>query len=121
LYASKLSKYGQPSLRNYPIHTRSAAADPLGTNTSPTARERLRRLADEDQEFWERLKAAYKDGLDAVDADGNPDFRARVMTAGAFLAEAYGRPPQAIVGDDEKPLRFVLESAFARGSDEPAD
>jgi hypothetical protein len=27
-----------------------------------TARERLRRLADEDQEFWERLKAAYKDG-----------------------------------------------------------
>jgi hypothetical protein len=86
-----------------------------------TARERLRRLADEDQEFWERLKAAYKDGLDAVDPDGKPDFRARVMTAGAFLAEAYGKPAQALIGDGEKPLRFVLESAFTRGSDEPAD
>jgi hypothetical protein len=81
-----------------------------------TARERLRKLADEDEVFWERLKAAYKDGLDAVDSDGNPDFRARVMTAGAFLAEAYGKPPQAIVGDEEKPLTFVLESAFRRGA-----
>jgi hypothetical protein len=43
------------------------------------------------------------------------------MTAGAFLAEAYGKPPQALIGDGEKPLRFVLESAFTRGSDEPAD
>jgi hypothetical protein len=43
------------------------------------------------------------------------------MTAGAFLAEEYGKPPQALIGDGEKPLRFVLESAFARGSDEPAD
>ena len=51
------------------------------------------RLADEAQELWERLKAAYKDGLDAVDSDGNPNFRARVMTAGAFLTEAYGKPP----------------------------
>jgi hypothetical protein len=43
------------------------------------------------------------------------------MTAGAFLAEAYGKPPQAIIGNDDQPLRFVLESAFARGSDEHAD
>jgi hypothetical protein len=106
------------------VHTSGRAAVPRSFAEGAgrwQKRERLRRLADEDQEFWERLKAAYKDGLDAVDPDGNPDFRARVMTAGAFLAEAYGKPPQALIGDGEKPLRFVLESAFARGSDEPAD
>jgi hypothetical protein len=86
-----------------------------------TARERLRRLADEDEEFWLRLKAAYKDGLEAVADDGSPDYRTRVMTAGAFLAEAYGKPPQAIIGDDTQPLQFVLESPFRRGSDESAD
>ena len=43
------------------------------------------------------------------------------LIAGAFLAEAYGKPAQALIGDGEKPLRFVLESAFTRGSDEPAD
>lgn len=85
-----------------------------------TARERLRRLADEDEEFWTRLKAAYKDGLEAVDDDGKPDYRTRVMTAGAFLTEAYGRPAVTIAGDEERPLSFVLESAFARRADEPA-
>jgi hypothetical protein len=82
-----------------------------------SARERLRRLADEDTEMWDRLKAAYRDGLDAVNVDGSPDLRTRVMTAGAFLAEAYGRPPQAITGDDEQLLQIVLQSAFARSAE----
>src|SRR5262245_50950598 len=64
-----------------------------------TARERLRKLADEDEEFWTKLKAAYRDGLEAVTDDGIADYRTRVMTAGAFLAEAYGRPATTIVGD----------------------
>ena len=66
----------------------------------------------------DRLKAAYRDGLDAMLADGAPDLRARVMTAGAFLAEAYGRPPQAIVGDDEQPLQIILDTAFTRAQRE---
>jgi hypothetical protein len=81
--------------------------------------ERLRRLADEDQDFWERLKAAYKDGLVAVDPDGSPDFRARVMTAGAFLAEAYGKPPQAIIGNDDKPCELCSNRRSHGGAMSP--
>jgi hypothetical protein len=35
------------------------------------------------------------------------------------LAEAYGRPPRAIVGDEDKPISFVLESAFGRALNVP--
>jgi hypothetical protein len=85
---------------------------------SSSARERLRRLADEDEQLWAKLKAAYWDGLEAVLADGSPDVRTRVMTAGAFLAEAYGKPVQAIVGDAEQPVTFVLASLLQRARDE---
>jgi hypothetical protein len=78
----------------------------------------LRRLADEDEQLWAKLKAAYWDGLEAVLADGSPDVRTRVMTAGAFLAEAYGKPVQAIVGDAEQPVTFVLASLLQRARDE---
>jgi hypothetical protein len=85
---------------------------------STSARERLRRLADEDEQLWAKLRAAYCDGLDAVLADGSPDVRTRVMTAGAFLAEAYGKPAQAIVGDPEQPVTFVLASLLQRAREE---
>jgi len=77
-----------------------------------SARERLRRIADEDADMWEKLRAAYRDGLNATNPDGSPDYRTRVAAAGAFLAEAYGRPAQAIIGDVDKPLQFILQSAF---------
>jgi hypothetical protein len=85
---------------------------------SSSARERLRRLADQDEELWARLRAAYWDGLEAVLADGSPDVRTRVMTAGAFLAESYGKPAQAIVGDGDQPVTFVLASLLQRARDE---
>jgi hypothetical protein len=75
-------------------------------------------LADEDEQLWAKLRAAYWDGLDAVLADGSPDVRTRVMTAGAFLAEAYGKPAQAIVGDPEQPVTFVLASLLQRAREE---
>jgi len=76
---------------------------------SLSARERLRQLADEDAEIWARLTAAYRDGLNATNADGSPDYRTRVQAAGAFLSEAYGRPAQAIVGDAKQPLAIVIQ------------
>ena len=85
---------------------------------SRSARERLRRLADEDEQLWAKLRAAYCDGLDAVLADGSPDVRTRVMTAGAFLAGAYGKPAQTIVGDPEQPVTFVLASLLQLARDE---
>ena len=54
---------------------------------SVSARERLRRLADEDEQWWELLKGAYRGGLEATDENGVPDVRTRVATANSFLAE----------------------------------
>jgi len=70
---------------------------------STSARERLRRIADEDAEFWALVKAAYRDGLQAVTSDGEPDYRTRVQAASAFLSEAYGRPPQAVTAEVSGP------------------
>jgi hypothetical protein len=83
-----------------------------------TVRERLRdKVEAEAEEIWR----VYRDAFDAAGGDGDPDHRARLASVEGVLAQAYGRPPQAIVGDDGQPLKFVLESAFRRGSDEPAD
>jgi hypothetical protein len=73
-------------------------------------RDRLREQVE--QEF-ELVWQAFRDGLEAVDDAGQPDVRVRVVSAQALLAESYGRPPQAIVGDSDKPVSFVLQSAFA--------
>jgi hypothetical protein len=83
-----------------------------------TVRERLRdRVEAEADKIWR----VYRDAFDAEGGDGDPDHRARLASVEGVLAQAYGRRPQAIVGDDGQPLKFVLESAFARGSDERAD
>ncbi|HEY8776317.1 MAG TPA: hypothetical protein VIM33_07540 [Gaiellaceae bacterium] len=106
-----------PSKRFDPVETGRIAGKKSGEvrrAQSTSARERLRRIADEDKDFWKVLQQTYKDGLEATNPDGSPDFRTRVMTAGAFLAEAYGRPPQAIIGDADQPLTFILQSAFQR-------
>lgn len=105
-----------PSKRFDPVETGRIAGRKSGEvrrAQSTSARERLRKIADEDEAFWELLRTTYREGLEAVTAEGTPDSRTRVMTAGAFLAEAYGKPPQAIVGDVDKPVSFVLQSAFS--------
>jgi hypothetical protein len=71
------------------------------------------RLRDAVEQEFELVWQAFRDGLEAVDDDGQPDVRVRVVSAQALLAESYGRPPQAIVGDADKPVSFVLQSAFA--------
>ena len=40
------------------------------------------------------------------------DERTRFTAAVAVLAEAYGRPQQSIVGDIDKPVSFIVRSAF---------
>jgi hypothetical protein len=68
-------------------------------------RERLQRRVE--QRFEEVAGALF-------DALGSDDERLRVRAATALLAEAYGNPATAIVGDGDKPVTFVLESAFRR-------
>jgi hypothetical protein len=48
------------------------------------------------------------------DALASDDERLRVRAATALLAEAYGNPATAIVGDGDKPVTFILESAFPK-------
>ena len=66
-------------------------------------RERLR---DRVEENVERIWAAFESGLTS------DDERTRIAAAVAVLAEAYGKTPQAIVGDEERPIEFRIVSAF---------
>jgi hypothetical protein len=70
-----------------------------------SVRERLREKVEREVELvWQ----AFEAGLTSEDE------RVRVAAASALLAEAYGRPAQAIVGDPERPVSFVLDSLLAR-------
>ena len=74
-----------------------------------SVRARLREKVEENVELvW----AAFRDGLEAVDEEGNADSRGRVAAASALLAEAYGKPAVALVGDPDQPVSFILASAF---------
>ena len=81
-------------------------------------RDRLREKVEAD---FEKLWAAFQSRLES------DDERTRFAAAVAVLAESYGRPAQAIVGDVDQPVRFVIQSAFVdndldtlnEGSEEP--
>ena len=75
-------------------------------------RERLREKVEENVE---KVWAAFEVGLESNDE------RTRIGAAVAVLAEAYGRPPQAIIGDPERPVAFVLDSLLARARSEVAE
>ena len=60
------------------------------------------------------MKAAYVDGLEALGPDGVPDYRARVLAADAFLAQAYGKPVQPTREEGGLTVMFV---PLDRGAD----
>ena len=53
-----------------------------------TPREFLRHSAQEDAE---RIRAALREGLEAVTRDGLPDVRARLHAVDAYLNQAFGK------------------------------
>jgi hypothetical protein len=67
-----------------------------------------------DPEVREMLTAATPDAarrlIDALDAtDGDePDHDMRVKAANAILDRVYGKPTQAIAGEDGEPLRIDI-------------
>ena len=65
------------------------------------------RLRDRVEREFERVWAAYSDGLEAVDSDGSRDFRARSLTASQLLAEAYGKPVQPTENHSGPPIVIV--------------
>jgi hypothetical protein len=74
-----------------------------------TVRERLREKVEENVD---RIWSAFESGLTS------DDERTQIVAATAVLAEAYGRPPQSIVGDPDRPVAFVLDSLLGRARGE---
>ena len=52
----------------------------------------------------------YLEAMEALDGDGNPDHRARVRAADAFLAQAFGRPPLSIEVEKETEETMIIKS-----------
>jgi hypothetical protein len=79
-----------------------------------TVRERLAKIA---QDEAETIARAYLEALEALDADGNPDHAVRLRAAAGFLAEAFGKPSQAIRHETEPNAKIVYETAWYRPGD----
>lgn len=85
------------------------ASGEVRRDQAKSVRDRLREKIEEQFELvWD----AFESGL------LSEDQRARVTAAVAALDQAYGRPPQSIVGDDEQPVTFVLASLLHQAREE---
>jgi len=68
-------------------------------------RERLQQKVERHfEDVWAVFERALKSENEAV----------QLKVAMGLLAEAYGNPATALIGDSDKPLTFVLESSFAK-------
>jgi hypothetical protein len=100
------------------MHSPERRVDPVelgragGLRSVEVRREQAKSVRDLLREKVEREFEVIEGVIDA--GLRAPDVRDRVATLVALLAEAYGRPPVAIVGDPDQPVRFELVSAFGR-------
>lgn len=93
------------------MHSPSLAVDPAelgrrgGLASGEVRREQAKsvrdRLREKVEEEFQTIAEAFDAGL------SSEDERVRVLTAQALLAEAYGKPAVAIVGDEERPIVFA--------------
>ena len=68
-------------------------------------RERLQQKVERHfEDVWAVFERALKSENEAV----------QLKAAMGLLAEAYGNPATALIGDSDKPLTFVLESSFSK-------
>ena len=78
-----------------------------------SVRERLR---EEVEANFAKVWSAFEAGM------VSDDERTRFAAAVAVLAEAYGRPAVQIAGAEDRPVRFIVQSAFAELEvDEPLE
>jgi hypothetical protein len=67
-------------------------------------RERLQQRVERHfDDVWAVFERALKSESEAV----------QLKAAMGLLAEAYGNPATALIGQDNKPVKFVIESSFA--------
>jgi hypothetical protein len=72
-----------------------------------TVRERLAEIAEDEAE---RIADVYLEAIEATDGDGNPDHRARVRAADAFLAQAFGGPRLSIEVERQSEETIIITS-----------
>jgi len=109
-----------------PAHSPTRAADmaELGGRGGIASGEARR---EQGKSVRDRLREKVEENVDAIwDAFENgltsDDDRTRLAAAVAVLAEAYGKTPQAIVGDVDQPISFRIVSAFsALAKDDPLE
>ncbi len=74
-------------------------------------RDRLQRAC---RAATDRVVRVWIDALEAVDADGAPDWGSRIKASALLAGYGYGRPAQAITGMDGGPVQITLDDQRAR-------
>jgi hypothetical protein len=70
-------------------------------------RERLQQRVERHfEDVWGVFERALKSESEAV----------QLKAAMGLLAEAYGNPATALIGDSDAPVKFVIESAFSNAT-----
>jgi hypothetical protein len=84
-----------------------------------SAEVRLRRAKHVRERLQQRVEAHFDDVWAVFERALKSENEAvQLKAAMGLLAEAYGNPATALIGDSDKPLTFVLESSFARADSE---
>jgi hypothetical protein len=74
-------------------------------------RERLQQRVERHfEDVWAVFERALKSESEAV----------QLKAAMGLLAEAYGNPATALIGQDDKPVKFVIESSFEKDGEASA-
>jgi hypothetical protein len=58
------------------------------------------------EDVWDVFERALKSESEAV----------QLRAALGLLSEAYGNPGTALIGDPDRPVKFVIESAFSNAT-----
>lgn len=81
--------------------------------TTESAREKVKGINLED---WHRMTGEWmpevakvtKEGIEATDKDGNPDWNARYRFIALVLAYNFGRPKESVKMDVEEDFRQII-------------
>jgi hypothetical protein len=83
-----------------------------------SAEVRLERARHVRERLQQRVERHFEDVwavfMRALNSDNE---QVQLKAAMGLLAEAYGNPGTALIGDADKPVTFVLESAFAKAAE----
>jgi hypothetical protein len=106
--------------REQELETQLRALEQQAPEASPAEPEHgrafLRRRVEEN---GENLWRVFQEGLTATKANGEPDYRLRLLAASALLAEAYGDTPGLSPGEQVAAARDELAGIRAKRATKP--